>query len=135
MRRHELRDSLAEGFTRGGDDIALRATAVGDQRRGLLERGKNRGELRHRRRDHNDVRAACSGCDTVADAVDDAALTSEREVLRAAADADPVGDLARLLERQGEGAADQPNADDGEAHLVFEAGGERAEEALILLRR
>ena len=109
---------------RGRREFLKKTTALGAagirEHRMLRNRWRNgRKELRklrHRRRNEHHVRLARRGGGVGRDGVDDAPLACELEIGARAPGADHMRDLARFPQRQREGAADQPDADDGKAH-------------------
>ena len=140
MRGNELRDFLREVFSRRGDHVALGAPGVGNHRfflQILFQLGKNRRELRHRRRDQDQIGVPHGSGGVRSDRVDRAALERQREVRGIAPRADHVRAGAGLLQRQRKGAADQADTDHGNAieqHLVLQARRQGGEELLVLLR-
>src|SRR6185312_13785931 len=125
MRRNELDHLAAEALPCRRDHIALGAAAVGDDRRGL-EAGfylpEYFFEVRDRSRDEDQIRAPGGGGRALRDRVNGPKIQRAPEVGAAAACADDVPRQARALEREREGAADEPDADDGDPRKPHQPG-------------
>ena len=122
MAGDELRELRAERAPRGADHVALGAAGVADdasRRQRSRQGGKDRWHLRDGRRDQHQVRVARGGAGIGGDGVDQAAVSRELQVLAAAPGAGDLRHLACRLQRRGERAADQADADHGELHRLL----------------
>ena len=132
---HEARDPLAQRLARRGDDVALGAAGVGDQRlripRATAKIAGNwaTGAATSTR---SASRAAAPGSGAMASMTPRSSASLRLAALRPTPTT--VRDLPCLLQRQRERAADQADADDGDAPKLhsFKAGRERGEESLVL---
>jgi hypothetical protein len=114
MRRHELADARSEGGPRRGHHVGFGAASVGDHARRPQVSGdlrKNRRHLADRRGDQHEVGIAQLVRRVDAGAIDEAQIERFLKTGRPPAETDHLADGLRRLERQGKGAADQPDAE------------------------